>query len=446
MTSYLWKFENQITCAQPPAFSGLKLKDIKPEDLTCDEPTVSAHPVYTQALFLLSEVQTLSSHDNTGSRRDAKTTGRPVGSNISIVLVKTQDLFTPSEVQVSLDGITSMKGFAETKTRPVFPSQTTASVEGQALLTSSVVPTTSSYDFIKSNTIDTQWTEVPTMASPTSTLAMFGPLDKPGSNKNRDSDTNFSFTILIVSISGTAVGTALLFTVTILIIWYKKRMKKRANNSGPNLNTDVSSSTNTTTTVVTTGQAKSRAIPESSNVRDPSLSNRNNELPPVPPPRIGAAAVHESNRVASCGPPHHYQSLTTTENVNGPTDADGYLILVPNDEQSGAIAESANTRDHSLSNKSNEPPPLPPPRIGAAAVHESNRVASCGPKHHYQPLTTTENVNGPTDANGYLILVPNDEQAGAIEASSTNDRDHSLSSIKKPPERSPLRFLQLTKE
>ncbi|KAI8511667.1 hypothetical protein Bbelb_107670 [Branchiostoma belcheri] len=322
-----------------------------------------------------------------------------------------------------------MRSNAETTVRSVSSTNNTAPGEVQALLTSSVVPTTSSYDFIKSNATDTQWTELATMTPPTSTLTISTALDKLQSNKHRDSDSSFSLTILIGSISGTAVATALVVTTIFITIWYKK--KKRAKNQGPN-NTHVSSSTDTTTAVAITDHVESGAITESSNVRDHPLSNRSNEPPPLPPPRKGVVSTHESNSAAACGTPHHYQPLRKTENVNGHTDAFGYLILVPNAGESQAMAESTNNRDHSLTNRNNEPPPLPPSRKGAAAVHESNKTASCGTSHHYQPLRKTENVNGHTDAFGYLILVPNAGESQAM-AESTNNRDHSLTNRNNEP-------------
>ncbi|KAI8490307.1 hypothetical protein Bbelb_320450 [Branchiostoma belcheri] len=317
--------EEGITCTNPRN-SGQLLKDINPEDLTCEDPMiVRFEKVYNN---LVEEGETIHLVcESSGIPKPDVTVILPSGLNVTVE--------TGGRVTVTDNGTVTI-------------TDVTAAVDSGLYICIATSPVGSTFQTLS---VDIQ----PNMPS-TVTMTPQNITDKPESNSSHGSGPSFTLPVLLGSVLGTVAGTVVLGGV-IFMIWCKRRAK----NPPPGPDTSVVfNNINTTATVSSghgqTGQGRSQNVtnpsyaqrsavpqlpldvyedvelppseprPKGAGPKQPAKkkalkpSNRNkapdDERPPPPPPRAGAAAgaaaVYANESAAALDHLPYYQPLTKT--------------------------------------------------------------------------------------------------------------------------------------
>eukprot|EP00058_Branchiostoma_floridae_P025485 XP_002610975.1 hypothetical protein BRAFLDRAFT_96294 [Branchiostoma floridae] len=254
-------FETQITCAQPDKFRGKKIKDINPEDLICNETTMSTLPFTS---FTPAAVSTSSSFGNTESNSS------PIPHLVGSVSV-TQPL---SDRPESIN--TCHKG-----------------------------TTTSSYHwYFKTNT-----DQIPRNVG----LTTAPPFANTSDNESAPS---FPLPVLTGSICGTGGGIVLI-GVIVLTVWYKRRTGHPP--SGQNSNV-ILTDTNTTATVEAREQI-GQGQPQANTQKVTNLTHK--QMLEVLKPNVMYAGAGTPQKDSTSTSSHDQagqgQSQAITENNTNPT-------------------------------------------------------------------------------------------------------------------------------
>ncbi|XP_078681857.1 uncharacterized protein LOC144916597 [Branchiostoma floridae x Branchiostoma belcheri] len=323
-------FKDQIICAQPAKFKGQKLKDFNPVELKCEDPTQSTPRVDAQNTFVSTAMPKSSSFLQTDTNPGP--TAHAVGSTLPI---QTQAPFTSSAVSVSSFGDTESLSPGPRVNPPgstftSLPSATQQKVKTAAKL-AFPFPTTGTSPILF------------TANKPEITRCVF-----------QESSPSVSIPALIGSVCGTA---ALSIVATVLItIWCKRNTKNTP--SGPTSNIALSN-INTTATAPTsgslhdqTGQGQALASSQPLNIEHPKIGTGTGSFaphrdgPPLPdddePTYVEPDGAHymtpedvlyemPANSHCEDDNRHYYQPLKKEQNL--PTDADGYVLVVPNKGQ-----------------------------------------------------------------------------------------------------------------
>ncbi|XP_078574704.1 uncharacterized protein LOC144860974 [Branchiostoma floridae x Branchiostoma japonicum] len=305
-------FENQITCTDPQK-SGKQLKDINPEDLTCEEP-----------MIVRFENGNKNSVEEGGTLRlVCEASGIPI-PDITVILPSGLNVESGGRVTVDVNGTITV------------PDVTAADAGLYICITASPVGAR----------FETLSVDVLPKVPPTVTMAPSNITDKPEGTSDNGSTPSFSLPVLLGSVIGAVAGTVLIGGIILMICF-----KRRAQNPAPGPDTTVVfNNTNTTVTVATSGHGKNRKgqhnpdLYEDVDYEDKSTSNQNPkgagpkgtgkgksdkmkavapanrnkgpafERPPLPPPsHTGAAAAVYANESAAA-PDHddnqYYLALT----------------------------------------------------------------------------------------------------------------------------------------
>ncbi|XP_066275081.1 leucine-rich repeat-containing protein 24-like [Branchiostoma lanceolatum] len=392
-------FENRITCTDSHSHGQL-LKDINPEDLTCEEPMIVRFEkgddnslVEGEILHLVCEASGIPTPDITVIH--------PSGLNVTVesggrVTVTVNNTITVTDVTAADAGL-----YICIARSPV----------GSAFETLS---------------IDVQLKELPTitMSPPNVT----GTSDKPESTSNHGSVPSFSLPVLLGSVFGAVAGTVLIVGI-ILMIWYKRRTQNPPSGSDVSV---VFNNKNTTATVKISGHDK-KGQDEAQNVSHP----RYNKRPAVPQPTLdvfedvdhvdqsssnqrpkGAgpsqpgkkkAAAQANRNKAPVTTSGHYQSKNVKKTHHDQTplptldlyeDVDYAHQSLSNQRpksagtsQSAKKKAAAQTKMNRTLGDERPPPPPPPPTgaaAGAAAVYANEpAAASDGDLAYYLPVKQT---------------------------------------------------------
>ncbi|XP_066290902.1 leucine-rich repeat-containing protein 15-like [Branchiostoma lanceolatum] len=301
--------EDKITCAQPPTFSGRKLKDINLEDLKCKELTISTVSVDIQGSHLVSSA--VSTFDTTAS--NAKPT---IVSPVASVFAS-----QPVDIQAPLitsSAVSELSSFGKTASNAA----------------KTVSPLGSTFGTLP---LETQWKSA-TMANATSPDF---PLTTTGTSSEKESvsymyhgsDPSFSLVVLIASVGGAVAGTVLIGCI-IFTIWYMRRAK----NPLPSLDPPVVVAKADHTAIVITeshdqaGQGQPEDISDryvkcpvrsdagpiqptacTSKTLDPPKTSKvpDDQPPPLPPKRAQKVptAKNENTPAHTCDNVHIYQTL-----------------------------------------------------------------------------------------------------------------------------------------
>ncbi|KAI8490306.1 hypothetical protein Bbelb_320440 [Branchiostoma belcheri] len=317
-------FHNQITCTNPRN-SGQLLKDINPEDLTCEDPTI----VRFEKVYNNSVVEGGTLHlvcESSGIPKPDVTVILPSGLNVTVE--------SGGRVTVTDNGTITI-------------TYVTAAIDAGLYICIATSPVGSTFQTLS---VDVQ----PNMPS-TVTMTPQNITDKPESNSYHGSGPGFSLPVLVGSVLGAVAG-SFLICITIFLVWCKRRAK----NPPPGPDTSVVfNNINTTATVSSghgqTGQGRSQNVtnpsyaqrsavpqlpldlyedvelppsthrPKGAGPKQPAKKkalkppNRNkapdDERPPPPPPRAGAAtgaaaAVYANEPAAALDHLPYYQPLT----------------------------------------------------------------------------------------------------------------------------------------
>ncbi|XP_066287800.1 leucine-rich repeat-containing protein 4B-like [Branchiostoma lanceolatum] len=236
-------FENQITCSQPDNFQGQKLKEINPEDLICEEPTVVSFQrgddnslVQELTLHLICQASGIPSPDITVTLPSGVNATVGSGGRVTVEVNGTISTITITNVTASDAGL-----YTCTAANPRGSTSSTLSV-GVHL----DVPTTNAMASslsICTTVTSTHPTSNSYLASSPTVLVHSLPSEEP------ESDRYFSLSVLIAPIAGAIAGTVLISGIILTMCW---KWWTRNRSVGPNPGV-IFNNTDTRDTVTTSG-------------------------------------------------------------------------------------------------------------------------------------------------------------------------------------------------
>ncbi|XP_035672182.1 leucine-rich repeat and immunoglobulin-like domain-containing nogo receptor-interacting protein 2 [Branchiostoma floridae] len=380
-------FENQITCTDPQK-SGQLLKDINPEDLTCEEPKIVRFEMGDENLVV--EGGTL--------RLVCEASGIPT-PDITVTLPSGLNVTDESGGRVTVD------------------------VNGTITVTDVTAADAGLYICIAASPVgsmfETLSVDVQPKVPPTVTMAPLNITDNPESTSNHGSAPSFSLPVLLGSVIGAVAGTVLIVGI-ILMIWCKRRTQHPPP-SGPDTSV-VFSNTDTTVTVATsghdqTGQGQSQNVRHPQNAQRPTVpqlpiyedvdqipSNQRHAAGPTSASPGGAGPRGAGPRGAGprgANPRGESPSRGASPGGVGPRGASPRDTSPRGASPRGAGPTGESPRGagpRQLAKKmppnrnkapNVEHPPPPPPHTGAAAAVYANEPDAPDNLHLYQPLTKT---------------------------------------------------------
>ncbi|XP_066287685.1 leucine-rich repeat-containing protein 15-like [Branchiostoma lanceolatum] len=249
-------FENQITCSQPAKFQEQKLKDISPEDLNCEEPTIVSFQRAnnntlvqgnTLELHLVCEASGIPQPDITvtlpsGLNANAESGGRvtvDVNGTIAITNVTAADAGQYICTAGNPAGYASSTLSVDVLLN--LPKTTTNASPLSVGTTGSSTHLTSNGNLVSSPTFYQPVPAASTFSSPV--LVHSPPSEEP------ESHPNLPVSVPIATIAGAAAGTVLIGSIVFTICW-KRWTRNRSVGPDPGV---VSNSTDTRATVTTRG-------------------------------------------------------------------------------------------------------------------------------------------------------------------------------------------------